>query len=113
MDNGWVLEVSGKNYRIWGGTEDYPMFVAEFDNLEDAKLCVSCVNRVSGEIKNLKRDNEVLYRDNVTMSEAADRLREALEELASNFNAIRSASQPYADMIDSWHYIARAALEVK
>jgi len=68
---------------------------------------------VIDELERLKRDNEVLYRDNVSLSETADRLREALEELASNFNAIRSASQPYADMIDSWHYIARAALEGK
>jgi len=31
------------------------------------------------ELEQLKRDNEVLYRDNVSLSETADRLREALE----------------------------------
>lgn len=33
------------------------------------------------ELEQLKRDNEVLYRDNVAMSETADRLREALEQM--------------------------------
>lgn len=33
------------------------------------------------ELEQLKRDNEVLYRDNVALSETADRMREALEEL--------------------------------
>lgn len=70
-------------------------------------------DKLSQEIKQLQHDNEVLYRANCEISEVADRLREALETLASNFNAIRSSSQPYADMIDSWHYIARAALEEK
>lgn len=33
------------------------------------------------ELEQLKRDNEVLYLDNVALSETADRLREALEGL--------------------------------
>ncbi len=37
-------------------------------------------------------------------------LTEALETLASNFNAAGNPPQPWSDMIDSWHYIARAAL---
>ena len=75
----WTLETSGNHYRIWKGTEEDPRFVAEFDEIEDARLVVSCINGVKEEIKQLQHDNEILYRANCEISETADRLREALE----------------------------------
>ena len=53
------------------------------------------------ELEQLKRDNEVLYRDNVTLSETADRLREALDEIADG---------PWGEA--QHRNIAREALEV-
>lgn len=43
----------------------------------------------------------------------AEALAEALGNLADNFNEAGDPPQPWKDMIDSWHYIARAALEGK
>lgn len=37
--------------------------------------------------------------------------REALEALAANINAAGTPPQPWRDMLDSWHFIARTALE--
>lgn len=61
------------------------------------------------ELEQLKRDNEVLYRDNVAMSEVADalrasnaRLRDALERIANNHWTSSAA--------ESMRCIARAAL---
>ena len=56
------------------------------------------------ELERLKRDNEVLYRDNVSLSETADRLREALERIVSPECEYRS---------ETARSIARAALEGK
>ena len=44
--------------------------------------CCDENERLTKELKQLQRDNEVLYRDNVTLSETADRLREALERIS-------------------------------
>lgn len=58
------------------------------------------------ELEQLKRDNEVLYRDNVTLSETADRLREALAaddqashiiEWKSRAEAAEAARNMYAE----------------
>jgi len=59
---------------------------------------------VMDELEQLKRDNEVLYRDNVALSETADRLREALERIVSPECEYRS---------ETARSIARAALEGK
>lgn len=37
-------------------------------------------------------------------------LTEAMKDLADNFNHAGNPPQPWADMVDSWHYIAREAL---
>lgn len=65
--------------------------------------CCTENERLTKELKQLQRDNEVLYRDNVVISETADRLREALEKIAAG------------DLFDQWacENIARAALKVK
>ena len=58
------------------------------------------------ELEQLKRDNEVLYRDNVALSETADRLREALERI------VKATDEGAVDSF--WiNNIARAALEGK
>ena len=63
------------------------------------------------EIEQLKRDNEVLYLDNVALSETADRLREALEMIHRWFRP-----EPGWDPCKCGRCpecVSRAALEVK
>ena len=43
------------------------------------------------ELEQLKRDNEVLYLDNVALSETADRLREALEASTDLLDRVEKA----------------------
>ena len=43
------------------------------------------------EIEQLKRDNEVLYLENVALSETADRLREALEASTDLLDRVEKA----------------------
>lgn len=69
------------------------------------------------ELEQLKRDNEVLYRDNVSISETADRLRDALDGVMEG--------QVYSCIMGEWYWHqrtvpslesldkARAALETK
>mgnify|MGYP001278012539 FL=1 len=69
------------------------------------------------ELEQLKRDNEVLYRDNVALSETADRLRDALEMIKGS-DPFPSGTPTEQAMrlsfrIDYIRSIARAALEVK
>jgi len=78
---------------------------------DDCEICKAA--RETGDTAPLEGSAAMWRQRAETAEETAGRLRETLETLASNFNAIRSSSQPYADMIDSWHYIARAALEEK
>jgi len=68
---------------------------------------------VINELEQLKRDNEVLYRDNVALSETADRLMEALEKIANFPVLLKSLVQSDRATIHGLKDIARAALEVR
>lgn len=73
--------------------------------MSETDVAIGAIAALQKQVAGLQTHNEVVYRDNVALSETADRLRDALERIANNHWTSSAA--------ESMRTIAREALEVK
>lgn len=72
--------------------------------MSETDVAIGAIAALQKQVAGLQTHNEVLYRDNVALSEVADRLREALERITCPECEYRS---------ETARSIARAALAPK
>lgn len=100
-----------KNAQGVGKLDSAALWADGLAHIEDLQAKLEAAEAL---IADLQADSKaVTVRVNARLEEQARKLAEALENLSFNFNAVGTPPQPWLDMIDSWHYIARKALEEK